>query len=138
MNIEKIQPNVALAILFCLSSFFITVLSFFLLTRGLFNSLNLWQFVGIGIGLSFPILLLNIIVSSLFEDEGDGTDAHLANLGSGGVVTSIILTSCLLISYWQSFTLKTYYWIVFFVEVALLIVAFINNRIEHKKKKKTV
>lgn len=66
-EILKLKPNVATAIFACLTVFVSAVFSIFLLNRNLFNALNLWQIIAVGLGISAPALLLTVFLSLVTE-----------------------------------------------------------------------
>lgn len=133
MNIEKIQPSVAFTIVGCLSPLFLNFLAFFLLSPDLFHSLNLWQFIGVGIGISMPIILLSGYSVSCIPADNK-TNAKMEHFGLGGIFSCGMLTIALLISYWCMLSLKTYYLIVFLLEVLFFIIALITNWQENSPK----
>ena len=135
MNIEKIQPTIALSIVCCIAPVLIISLSFFLLSRELFYSLNLSQFIGIAGGITVPVLIFNSFCVAQFSNKKVDKDDMPGSYGIGGMCACILLTICLLISYWQAYSLKTYFWMFFWVEIAFLILAIIVGSIENSPNK---
>lgn len=141
MNIEKIKPTIAIAIVLCASPFFLSVLSFFILSRGVFFSLNMWQMIGIGMGICCPILLINSFVAFLINEhdpipEIPATESQAGKMAATGLISTSLITLCLLVAYFLSLSLKKFYWTLFLSEIGLLIIALIINGIEGRNRKK--
>lgn len=62
MNLEKLKPNVAVAIGFCCAVPVSIMFMIFLFDRPLFMSLDLWRLLIVGIGLSIPVLMLGYLL----------------------------------------------------------------------------
>src|SRR5258706_12959073 len=101
INFEKLKPTVASVILICLTDFFLVIMSFFLLARQTFYSLNLWQVTGLGLGIFCPILVLNGLSVFVFtEKKNRNPDSReMQRWASGGIISFFFLNLALLISY---------------------------------------
>ncbi|MBS1653284.1 MAG: hypothetical protein JSU05_00440 [Bacteroidetes bacterium] len=130
-SIDKLRPTIATVIIVCLASFFNIVLTFFLLDRPLFYLLNVWQLVGIGIGISLPILILNGInylngSEKMNSVKGDAKEVN--KWAGGGLLSLFVLNLALLISYYYSVPLKTHFWRLTILEVVIFFIFMIPNR----------
>jgi amino acid transporter len=95
INLEKIKPTIATAILLCCSNVFIVVLSVFLLNRALFFQLNLWQMLGITVGIPFPFLIANWTAITLGDELEKSDDSEVKKWAVSGMGTAFILSSLL-------------------------------------------
>lgn len=89
ISIEKLKPTAATAIIITLSVFFSITLSFFLLNRPLFLSLDLVRLTAVCIGLSLAVIILNffivwfLLVVTEEPAEPDDPEKKKLNFGFG-------------------------------------------------------
>jgi hypothetical protein len=130
MNIEKIKPTIATSIITRLSVFFLVILSFFLLARNLFITLDIPRLIGVAIGISLPIIFFNVFIYFGFiygrKDDKDKEDQEVYGISAGGSIAIFVFVPCLLLSYFFSLHIQTFYWRLFVVEIALSIIALIK------------
>lgn len=140
MNLEKLKPSVASTIVYCFGIFFLVVVAIFLLNRPLFFTLNMWQMIGIGVGISIPILVVNtFILDTSDASDKKRTDEDRLKILSGAALTGIFfLTFILLIFYWTSEGLKFYFTTVVVTQLAALIWASISAELRKRKKNKSL
>lgn len=112
INLEKLKPSIATAIILSTSNFFTVILTFFLLDRNLFLSLNLWQLIGIGLGICCPMLIMNGMSTFEFEEKDNLEEREIKRWARSGFVTFFVTNTVLLISYKFSLSIAFNYWLI--------------------------
>jgi len=139
MDLEKIKPSIATTIVLCVSVFFLVVLSFFLLSRRIFISLDNLKLTGVCLGISLAILALNRCWVSLLTDETPNQtekeveEDELTQIVVSSFCALVVLGGNLLYCYYYSISIKGCYWRLFFTDNMVFIIIFISKKIVRRK-----
>lgn len=139
-EIWKLKPTKAATIILCCSNVFIVFVSIFLLNRTLFLSLNLWQLLGICLGITCPSLAALSVFFGLLNQEEDSfidkDERETKRWAFAGFAGTILLSINLLFSYWTKDSLKFYFATVAGAESIVIIFALVGDHFKKQKKAK--
>lgn len=138
MNIEKLKPTTATTVILCVGNVFTVGLSFFLLSRQLFLSLDLIRLAAICIALSVAPISLGILLFGILFKRADNDEENYSTLvlTVSGMISVLMFNWFLFTSYIFHANLRQFYiqlsgfYIVFSLAVLLFrkkLRAFINE-----------
>ena len=138
INLEKIKPTVASSVITCLLSFFSVEFMIYLLHKDLFMHLDYVKLVCVGLGITAPLLICNSAIhssNSRDRKKAAGTtivenpeEDEKQSWAVAGGVTVMLVSFINLISYTYHFSLYRALWILFWVELSILIVSALPSK----------
>lgn len=141
INLEKLKPTKAVGIILSISQISVILLAIFLLNRPLFLLLNLWQLLGVCIGIASPSLfafsIFYTLAFTIDEVPRDKDEREAIRWTFAGYMGTPIWAVGLLLSYLLELPLRQFCIAMVIGHGLLVITAVLIGFIRDKKKKKS-